>query len=497
MLYPGKPILNPENCTLLVGIGPESVDLYPADLDLEAKRRGFQKKTELHITVLGFKASQLVREALEKMPDKETAIEEIINIADNMDWSFEIKPERFFVSKEERESIIQMVELDSIYPFIERLSGLLNTKFPIPPAHITLYTKGSDEKSHMGIGINSQEEFEQLNPRPVILGPEPSAGNYTKIILPTRPQPDTIVAIFILKKFGETIFPGIKEATIDFWQVLPENENEKSLDKQGVILIDLGGGRFDHHGTRAKTTASDLVSSYLGVFDDPALAKLLEYARRDDFFGKGTVSNDPLDRAFGLSSLIAVLNKSLVKNPAKVVEIILPILAAHYNEELRRTKELPKEFEDILAKGEAEMFTVKQRDKKLKAVIVSSENSSLAGYLRSQNGGKFDVVAQWLSSGHVNILTRPTKRIDLRSLAAILRLEEATTAGSELTLGIRELSRPGRIKEIPEWYYDPATNSIQNGCLNPKEISPTKIPKDKFRKLVELGLSEQLWSPRA
>ena len=498
MLYTAKPIFNPGNCTLLLEVD-NSADFYPAELDLEATKNEFQKKDEIHITVLGFKNGQKVKEAIEKISDKETVTETLISMAEDTEWTFNLKSEKFYISKPGRESIIQLVELDGINNFFDRLNELLNLNLETPPPHITLYTKGDDEKSYMGIGINSREEFEKLNPRPVLAqktNKPIGAKTYTQIILPTRPQPDTIVAIFILKKFGEEIFPGIKTASVDFWQVPPEKETEESLDKKGIILIDLGGGRFDHHAIKPQTTASDLISSYLGVADDSALAKLLEYARRDDFFGKGTVSDDPIDRAFGLSSMIAVLNKSLVKNPAKVVELILPLLIAHYNEEVKRTKELPEEFEKKLSSGEAETFPVKQRDKKLKVVIVNSESGSLAGYLRSQNGGRFDVVAQWLPSGHVNILTRPTKRVDLRSLAALLRLEEATASGFELTVSVRSLAGYGRIKEIPEWYYDPATNSIQNGGLNPKEINPTKIPRDKFKKILELGLSEQLWSPR-
>lgn len=320
---------------------------------------------------------------------------------------------------------------------------------------------------------------------------------YHAIVLPTRSQPDTIVAIFILKKFGEENFPGVKDAKIDFWQVVPPGESEQSLDKKGVILFDLGGGRFDHHNKPVKTTASDLIAQYLGVVEDPSLVKLLEYAKRDDFFGKGTISNDPIDRAFGLSALIAALNKSLVKNPGRVIEIILPLLVAHHNEEVRRTKELPEEFNAKVQSGEVETFETKQRDKKLKVVIINSESGSMAGFLRSQSGGKFDIVTQWLSSGHVNILTRPTKRVDLRSLVALLRTQEAALAGKDLKLTERALAQTGRIKEIPEWYYDPATNSIQNGGLNPKEISPTKIPRSEFKKILELGLSEQLWDPRA
>ena len=490
------------------GLNPEFLNSY-------AVKNGFEKKEEFHITILGFRHGRKIEEAMSEMTDRETVEEQIADMSDNTEWLFEFNPEIYHISKkynyrdantgeqkqETREALIQMIKLESLVNFFDRLNEMLGTDMEPPLTHITLYTKGTDkEKGREGIGIDTEENLKTLNPKLISANQLDSKSTrsvqkYTKIILPTRSQPDTIVAIFILKKFGEDLFPGIKEAEVNFWQVMPEAENEESLDKQGVVLIDLGGGRFDHHN-KPKTTASDLISSYLGVAEDPALVKLVEYARRDDFFGKGTVSVDPIDRAFGLSSLIAVLNKSLVKNPAKVIDLVLPLIIAHYNEESKRTKELPKEFEEKIANKEAETFVVKQRDKKLKVVIVNSDNSSLAGYLRSQNGGRFDVVAQWLSSNHVNILTRPTKRVDLRSLTALLRLEEATVSGLELTLNPKSLAGFGRLKEIPEWYYDPATNSIQNGGLNPKEINPTKIPKDKFKKIIELGLSEQLWNPR-
>lgn len=319
---------------------------------------------------------------------------------------------------------------------------------------------------------------------------------YTKIILPVRTQPDTLIAIFILRKFGEETFPGIKEAAVEIWQTVPEGETEMSIDEKGILLIDLGGGRFDHHASEVKTTASCLVAQYLGVADDPALAKLLEYGRRDDFYGKGTISNDPIDRAFGFSALVANVNRIFAKTPVRVIDIMMPLLVTHYSEEVRRTKELPQEFEEKSKRGEAAVFGAKQRGKKLKGVMIHSDSSSMAGYLRSQNGGRFDVVAQWLPSGHVNILTRPAKRIDLRSLVTLLRTEEATRAGLDLELPVRILSQSGRIREIPEWYYDPATNSIQNGGLNPKDIPPTRIGKDDFEKILILGLSEEVWSPR-
>lgn len=315
---------------------------------------------------------------------------------------------------------------------------------------------------------------------------------YTHIILPTRAQPDTIVAIFILKTFGKEKFPGVENTTVECLQVLPPGISDESMDKEGKILIDIGAGRFDHHGKSEKTTASALIARYLGVDKDPALAKLLQYAERDDFFGKGTMSNDPLDRAFGLSALIANLNRSHVKDHARVVDVVLPLLVAHYEEEARRAHAMPKEFEEKLNSGDAETFAVRQHDKNLKAVMLTSESSSMAGFLRSQNGGRYDVVVQWLPSGHVNILTRPTKKVDLRQLAALIRYVEAETQGKVLPDDAAKLSVPGRLPDVPEWYYDPATNSIMNGGLNPKEVPATKIPRADMRQIVTNGLTGQL-----
>ena len=315
------------------------------------------------------------------------------------------------------------------------------------------------------------------------------------IILPVRPQPDTLVAIFLLKRFGKDKFPGVEDAPVEIWQTLPAGKSGDELEKEGYILLDIGGGKFDHHEQKGKITASQIVADFLGISEDASIAKMLEYARRDDIFGKGTVSEDPIDRTFGLSAIIYTLSKNLPKNPQKVVDIILPILISHHNEELRRTKELPEEFQKKSEEGAVKTLEVKQRGKKLKVVFIESDSPSMSGYLRSQNGGKFDVVAQRSQTGHVNILTRQAKHIDLRSLAVVLRLEEISARGRNVDLSPSDLSRTARVKEVPEWYYDRATNTIQNGGMNPKEIEPTKIPWEKMPPLFEVGLAEQVWSP--
>lgn len=320
-------------------------------------------------------------------------------------------------------------------------------------------------------------------------------ANYITIYLPTRPQVDTIIAISILKRYGEDKFPGISEAKYRTDVQADEIEDEDSMSEEGILLIDVGGGRFDHHNKETKTTATNLIAQYLEESSNPALQKLIQLAERDDFYGKGTISADPLDRAFGFSGLVGVLNKKYVNDPEIVIETMVTILGAFIQEEEKRAFEMPKELEEKLANGKAETFQVKQRGKKLKCIFIETDNTSMAGFLRSKLGGGFDVVALKLVSGHINILTRPMQRVDLRSLAVLIRVQEMESQHKEIDVEPRILSVVGTYKDVPEWYYDTATNSLLNGGPNPQNIKATSIDPFEFKKLLEIGLSEQLWSP--
>ena len=313
--------------------------------------------------------------------------------------------------------------------------------------------------------------------------------SYQKIILPSRPQPDTILGIFLLKNFGQEKYFGIEKAEIEIWQELPKNETLNSLKEKGVLVLDLGRGKFDHHQTGK--ILSQLVAEDLEVANDPALNKLLAYGKRDDKYGLGTISSDSIDKALGLSGLIVSLNKSYPEHPKKVIETILPLIEAHYKEEKKRIEELPKEFGEKLKENKAEIFEVKQDKKKLKIAILESNNLSMAGWLKSADGLKVDVVCQKISSGYINILTKPLKRIDLRWLAAYIRNEEAKLRGKKLRYLTFDLMRPGKIPEIPEWYYDRATNSILNGGTNPKGIFPTAISLEEMKAIIKEALFQK------
>ncbi len=311
------------------------------------------------------------------------------------------------------------------------------------------------------------------------------ANSYKKIIIPTRPHPDVIAGIFLLIKFGAEKYPGIKDASIEIWQDLPQGETKLSLEEKGVLLLDLGEGKFDHH--KKGKNLSHLVAEDLQVSTDPSVAKILAYAERDDKHGLGTVSKDPLDKAFGLSGLIASLNKT-EENPEKVVKAVLPLLEAHLIEEKRRTHELPQEFEKKLKDGQAEVFEVKQGKNNLKVVVLESDNLSIAGWLKSSVGLRADVVCQKKSSGFTNILTKPLKMVDLRWLAAYLRKAESELRDRKLMCSTFDLMQPGKMPEIPEWYYDTATNSVLNGGASPRGLAPTEIPIETIKEILKEAL---------
>lgn len=309
----------------------------------------------------------------------------------------------------------------------------------------------------------------------------------TAILLPTRPQPDTIVAIFLLKKFGRATFRGIENAEVKVQATVPAEETFDTLLQKGTLALDMSGGVLDHHGSDA--CASELVAHYLGIEKDPALAQLLQYAKRDDKEGKGTLSQDAIDRAFGLSGLIASFNKSFPDEPQKVVESILPLLEAHYNAAREHKVEIPRDIAHKKQNGMYEEFVVRQGRKELKVVCVVSDKPSMPGYLRSMRGGRADVVLQKSeTTNHMCVLTKQERKIDLSKVAGLVRMREAELLGVSLPEDDVYVTQTGRVEEVGHWYYDPATNSLLNGGVHNKNVQEPVVHWEEMKRIVAVGL---------
>ena len=303
------------------------------------------------------------------------------------------------------------------------------------------------------------------------------------ILLPARPQPDTIAAILLLRLFGGERFVGIENFAVEIRPDAPIETFDELIAKH-ILPIDVGGGPLDHHGT--EQCASELVADLLGVRNNPALAKLLGYAKRDDALGKGTMSDDPLDRAFGLSGLIASLNKQYPKQAQRVVESVLPLLEAHYRASHEHLVELPVIVNKKKLDGDYTEALVRQGTKRLKVAFVISDTPAMVTYLRSFQGPRADVVVQKSSEGNrVCVVTRQERKINLAIAAALIRLREAELRHIVLPEKTSYWSRDGKIAELPMWYVDPATNSILN-VGGPE--ADTLIPWEDLKRLVSRGL---------
>lgn len=312
---------------------------------------------------------------------------------------------------------------------------------------------------------------------------------HTIAIFP-KVQPDTVIAVFLLHEFGEKEFPGIRESNLEFWTALPAGKTAAELEAEGTLPIDLGGGMFDHHHERhgkREDSAATLVAKYLGVEDDPSLRKLLAYAKRDDLEGKGTISNDPLDRAFGLSGLITTLGRVYKDRPDFTFSLVLPMIRAHYLEERKRREELPAEWKQLLKDGRAREELWQTPHGKLRVAIVESENISLPGFLRAYHHTQ--IVIQRLPSSHTNFITNQQHRHDLRPVIRELRRAEAEAAGTDQKEFSNEvLERPGRLGNVPEWFYDTAANTLQNGGIAPQDIPATRLSLERIIEIARKSL---------
>ena len=303
-------------------------------------------------------------------------------------------------------------------------------------------------------------------------------------------QADTATAVYLLKTFGEKEFPGISQAKVVFWTSPPKDKTPEQYEQEGYLLLDLGG-RFDHHASNKESGRRDdclstIVARALGMEQSPILKKVLTWAKRDDLEGKGTVSADVIDRAFGLSGIIMNLNREFADKPETTLNMVMTILNVHVSEEYRRHIELPKEWETLKATAKAKDFSAHQGSADLRCVFVHSDTRALAGFLRAAH--KYDLVVVRRSTGHVSVVTKQERNLDFRPVVTSLRIMEALKKGMDINPQDPKLSMSGTYPGIEEWYYDDAANTLQNGGINPQGIPATKLTDTEITEALIQGL---------
>jgi len=323
--------------------------------------------------------------------------------------------------------------------------------------------------------------------------------HFKSILTHERPHLDEIVAIWLLRKFGEQRYPGISTAAVTFTSIRKLAEaglKPEDYEAQGTLLLGIGGGRFDEHptleeGRKAGDCATTLVAKELGVSDDPSLAKILRFVRAADVEGNAS--------PFDVSYVVKLLHARYPDDPHRVIEWALVAIEAKYQEQLRFFTVVKPEFD---AKAKIEEIAVGQ--KRLRMVTIDSDEDGIHKYARSEYGGRAAVVIQRRASGNVAVFGNKQVGVDLREAAKLIRLAERKAKGfpegtrprSDATDASRmcpqsdeeRLTAEGYAPGAEEWFYHKQGQMLLNGSLTQADVPATRLSLDRIAELVKIGI---------
>ena len=307
------------------------------------------------------------------------------------------------------------------------------------------------------------------------------------IVTHHRPHLDEIVSIWILRKFGESTFPGVSTAKVEYWSTggaTIDGRTPEEWEADGYILIGVGRGRFDEHCDTTQIAerqngecAATLVAKALGVYEDPALEGILKYTLSNDSKG----SSGP----FEIASIVQVMHARSPENPSEAVDWVLRAIDVKYWEQYTFFNATKPEFES-LAKIEK---IIGPNGRELTFVFLESDNEQINKFARSSFGANADVVAIKRSSGNVQIFFNQRAGIKPFDLIRILRAEEQSISGDIICTDWRTLSVCGKAYDGDVWYLMDKTYTIMNGSLTAKGVPPTKIPFEKVLWAIKTGLN--------
>jgi hypothetical protein len=133
---------------------------------IEYSGRTFAAKQEAHITVFG---SDLGTHLQQLFTDNPLVEQQVKQAFESTDWCYTKTHDLRHLVRENseltgtdktEESIIMRLEMGGMAEFYIKLKqlGLIHIDHPVPPPHVTLYTRNCD----LGIGVHSESELNKL-----------------------------------------------------------------------------------------------------------------------------------------------------------------------------------------------------------------------------------------------------------------------------------------------------------------------------------------------
>ena len=315
--------------------------------------------------------------------------------------------------------------------------------------------------------------------------------SFQTIITHEKPHLDEITAIWLLKRFGEVKFPGISKAEIIFWNTggkAPDNQSAEDYEAKGVLLIGVGGGRFDEHPTATKNRkegecAATLVAKALGINDNPALSIILKFVTDKDLKGSGT--------PFDLGGVVKTWLQQRPDEPIKAIGWVMVGLDVKYQEQLSFLTETKEEFE----KNSYIFQTTGPKGDKIKVAVCRSDDQQINKFARSVYGGNASIVVQQQTTGNVQIFVDGRSGLKLYEVVKLIRLKEQMVKGEIITNNWKELALDGKVAGAEEWYFQESGQMLLNGSLTANGVPPTKLTLDEIIRLIVVGVNPKTFEP--
>lgn len=307
----------------------------------------------------------------------------------------------------------------------------------------------------------------------------------TDVRMHPRPHLDELLALYILRKYGQTLFPGITKAKIHL--VRAEGDATGEADDHegnlalGVLALGTGKGPFDEHtleGVSQNECCATLVAKYLGVQGNPELRQLLNYTLNNDRKGTST----QFDLAQIIQALYFLHGKDKNGELAVVTEALGLITALW---------ERQRDFHVNAAQAfaEADRLTFMRGHRKIRVAMMKTNNLQAAKYAHYKRA---DIAVIRNSRGHTQVLVnhKTLAGVSLVHVVRLLRIEEQRAINAnQLTADWEAYGQEGMLLN---WYFhrEGTSQSLLNGSATAPGVTPSKLNSDQIFDAISAGLTE-------
>ena len=264
------------------------------------------------------------------------------------------------------------------------------------------------------------------------------------------PDFDALAACWLIKRY----LTGWSKADIKF---VPAGETleEKLVDSQeNIIHVDTGLGKFDHHQTNEKTSATKLVFEYLkekNLINKKELfplERMVEVITMIDHFNEVFLPEPTADiYDFNLYQMIEGL-KNIIQNDFKTCEVVFPLFDAvfiGFKNKVRAEYEIKKGLVFQSKWGKS----------------LAMENGVEESIKLAQKKGYSLVIRKNSENGMIRIKARPDTKYGLDDLYSKLK----------------------SIDPKATWYLHPSKRILLNGSMKNPKTKPSSLP---LRRIIEI-----------